>query len=310
MPILPVVTLAFDPVVRLGDLVVRLETVALAGTLLLILLLAARIARSIRAIRSWDRSLAEGEVPRGDEHLRRDDLLFVILGTLPGAVVFGRLGYGLIHLDYYTAHPGALIDPGSGGLQLSFAIVGGMLTGSAIAGLLETASGRWLHAATFPVLIGLAFGKAGALLGGTGQGLPTDLPWATAFAGPGPWGSLAAQLPSHPAQAYEAVGTFLVLIVVLILDGIGVFRGRDGRSFFIALGLWSVVRFVVAFTWRDPSVIGPLRADQILSIVVSLVAAAGFALAPRMERRFVTRDVVRSREGMPDWPDPATRPPF
>jgi hypothetical protein len=45
---------------------------------------------------------------------------------------------------------------------------------------------------------------------------------------------------------------------------------------FVALGLWAVARFLVAFTWRDAQVLGPLRADQLLSLIVLAVAIAGF----------------------------------
>jgi phosphatidylglycerol---prolipoprotein diacylglyceryl transferase len=310
MPPFAVVTLAFDPVVRLGDLAVRLETLVLAASIVAVLLVAARVARSVPADPALDGSLADGERPRRDEHLRRDDLLFVVLGTLPGAVIAGRLGYALVHPDYYAAHPGAVLDPGSGGLQLSLAVVGGLITGSAIAALLETPAGRWLHAATFPVLLGLAFGKAAALFGGTGQGVPTDLPWATAFAGAGPWGSLGPDIPSHPAQAYEALMTLGVLIVVLVLDGIGIFRARDGRSFFTALALWAIGRFVIASTWRDPAVVGPLRADQLVSIAVLVIAVLGVAAAPRLLGRSVASAAPADLEGLPAWPDPTARPRF
>ena len=88
------------------------------------------------------------------------------------------------------------------------------------------------------------------------------------------------------------------------------FKARDGRAFFVALGLWAVVRFLVAFTWRDAPVLGPIRADQLLSIVVLAFSIVGFVVAPRLLRRYVRDDEVRVAEGSPAWPDPATRPPF
>ena len=44
------------------------------------------------------------------------------------------------------------------------------------------------------------------VLGATGQGLPSDLPLATAYLGPGPWGSLAAGIASQPSQVSPLPG--------------------------------------------------------------------------------------------------------
>ena len=35
---------------------------------------------------------------------------------------------------------------------------------------------------------------------------------------------------------------------------------------FAAIGLWAIARFFVTFTWRDPSVFGPFRMEQLLDL--------------------------------------------
>ena len=162
-PAVAVITLAFDPVIRLDGFAVRVETVAVAVVVLLMLLIAARVARRVPADPSSDPRLAPGERPRGSEHLRRDDLLFVVLGAIPGAVIGARLGAVLVHLDFFAANPGAIVDPSTGSLQLSLAVVGAVLGGAIIGGLLDTPTGRWLHVAALPLLVGLGLGKAAGL---------------------------------------------------------------------------------------------------------------------------------------------------
>jgi phosphatidylglycerol:prolipoprotein diacylglycerol transferase len=309
-PAVAVITLAFDPVIRLGGFAVRLETVAVAVVVLVMLLIAARVARRVPADPTLDQRLAPGERPRREEHLRRDDLLFVVLGAIPGAVIGARLGAVLLHLDFFAADPGAIVDPSTGSLQLSLAVVGAVIGGAVIGGLLDTPTGRWLHVAALPLLVGLGLGKAAGVLGASGMGSPTDLPWALAYAGPGPWATLGPDIPSHPSQVYEGLGALGVLLVVLVLHAAGLFRARDGRAFFVALGLWAAVRFVVAFTWRDSTVVGPMRADQLLSLLVLAFSVLGFVVAPRFLRRYVRQEEVQAAEGAPAWPDPATRPPF
>jgi prolipoprotein diacylglyceryltransferase len=264
---LGVITLAFDPVLRLSDTAsVRSETIGLAVVVFLALLLAARSGSQTPAVGPY--------VPAPG--LRVDDLVFIVFAAVPGAIVGGRLGTVLDHLDYYRANPGAIVDPGQGGLTLTLAVPFGILTGAVIARLLGAPVGRWLHATALPLLFVLAAGKLIGVLGGTGQGDPTDLPWATAYNGTGPWGSLGASIPSHPAQVYEAVLVTLATGGLLAASRLEVVARRDGAAMFVALGLWAFARFLVAFTWRDADVVGPLRAEQLLALIVLATAVAGF----------------------------------
>ena len=152
-------------------------------------------------------------------------------------------------------------------------MVGGILTASIVARLLGAPVGRWMHALAIPLLLALALGKGAMVLGGSGQGQLTDVAWATAYLGPGPWGSLAPQLPANPSQVYEALATGGVMLVVIALIASGVFRGRNGGAFLLGLGLWAIARALVAFTWRDPQVIGPLNMDQVISIAIAVGVA-------------------------------------
>ena len=116
LPVLPVIELAFDPIAQIGDWHVRLQTLALAVVILVALLIAAAVARRtpVDVTRSPD-----DPGPDGDDanHLRRDDLLYIAVAAIPGAVVGGRLGYGCVHAGYYTSNPGAILDIGQGVLR-------------------------------------------------------------------------------------------------------------------------------------------------------------------------------------------------
>ena len=124
--------------------------------------------------------------------------------------------------------------------------------------------------ATFPTLLVLAAGKLAMVLGGTGQGPPTTGEPATAYLGPGPWGSLGPAIPAIPAQALEAiVDGGSCWSSCSSLAGARPLRRPDGRLFFMAVAGWAVGRAIVASTWRDPIVVGPLRAEQVIAIVVA-----------------------------------------
>src|SRR4249919_1382019 len=97
------------------------------------LLLAAQVARTTPRAAADDADDTDAVDPAtGDpKHLRLDDLLYIAVAALPGAVVGGRIGYVLTHLPYYSANPGAAFDVGQGGFELSLAVVGGTLTAAA-----------------------------------------------------------------------------------------------------------------------------------------------------------------------------------
>jgi prolipoprotein diacylglyceryltransferase len=251
----PIAAIAFDfdPLFRLAEtLVVRWQTIALA-----IVIAAALITVGVIARRA---------------SLRADDLLFIAVGIVPGAVIGGRLGFALLHLDYYAADPGAILDPAGGGMELGLAVAGGLLTAAYVARLLDAAIGPWSQIAVLPLLFALGAGKLTMVLGGAGQGQPSELAWATAYLGPGPWSSLAPGLPSHPSQAYEGIATLVVLLAfVLVLAGTG--RGSrlaDGRGLCIGLGTWALVRALVGLTWRDPAVVGPFNAGSMIALALAI----------------------------------------
>ena len=255
-PIVPTAVLAFDfdPLLHLGDGAVRWETVAIAAAIFAAIVLAGVAARSAG--------------------LRIDDLLFVVLGVVPGAVVGGRLGYVLLHPAFFTAVPGRILDPGVGSLELTLGVVGGALTGALVALLLDGRPGPWLRVATFPTLVVLGAGKLAMVLGGSGQGLPSGGEPATAYLGPGPWGSLGPTIPSITSQALEGLATAVVMVMIGLASLIPSLRRADGRLFLVALAGWAVGRAIVASTWRDPVVVGPLRAEQAIDAVVAVVTIA------------------------------------
>ena len=69
----------------------------------------------------------------------------------------------------------------------------------------------------------------------------------------------------------------------------GVFERHDGRSFFLGLGAWGLLRALVSMTWRDSTVALGLNAGGLVAIAVVVVSTVGFiwlvSLGPRMQDR-------------------------
>src|SRR6185295_15419577 len=100
--------------------------------------------------------------------------------------------------------------------------------------------------------------------------------WATAYLGPGPWSTLAPEVPSNPSQVYEAIVALAVLALIAIAFSFDVFREPTGRALLVGVAVWAFGRAIVGMVWRDTDVVGPLGVEQLLTLVVG---AAFLALA-------------------------------
>lgn len=256
-----VIELSFDPTMQVGELMLRWQTLGVTAALLAGIALAAAISRSD----AWDATRTRGA-------LALEDLVYVVLAVVPGAVVGGRLAHGLAFWDVYSAQPERLLDPQLGSLSLLGAVVGGSISAAAVCRLLGAPLRRWADAAALPLLVAIGLGKVAQFLGGSGQGALSDLPWAVAFLGTGPWVSANAEMPAHPAQLYEAAWSFLGIPLLLVLTRrpatAGAFVRGTGLLFLAALAWFAAGRVVVGFTWRDDRVLWLLNAEQLLALLV------------------------------------------
>jgi prolipoprotein diacylglyceryltransferase len=300
------IELNFDPLFRVGALTIRWETIGVTLALLAALTVAALMAPDVRSQRPFFRRREPDlrplfpQAPSVDQakpghRLRLDDMLLILAGIVPGAVIGGRLFHVLDFWSYYSSHPQEIIDPVAGSLSLLGAVLGGLLTASYVARMIEAPVRRWADAAAVPMLLVLGAGKIAQALGGSGQGLPFDGSWAVAFVGSGPWVSLNAQIPSHPSQIYEGLWLLAGILIVLRLAGkrftpLRVHHlvawadraSREGVLFAGALGWFLLGRLLIGHTWRDEQIVGGLNVEQTLALISLLVALLAFGL---MERR-------------------------
>ena len=252
--IFAVIELSFDPLLHIGELIIRWQTLGVLAALLAGIALAAKLA--------VDNAI--------QPPLRMSEMVLILAAVVPGAVVGGRLVHAIVYWDAYAAAPLRLFDPSVGALSLLGAVLGGLLSGGYVGRLIGAPLRRWADAAAVPLLLIIGLGKIAQLLGGSGQGLPFDGPWAVAFTGSGPWVSANADLPSHPSQLYEAVWALIgIPIVIAWADRVN----DEGRLFVGALSVFLLGRVLVGFTWRDQATFGPLNMEQTLASLALIGAA-------------------------------------
>ena len=121
--------------------------------------------------------------------------------VLIGAVLGGRLWYGLFNLDLYGRNPGLFVA-----LRLSDFAWPGALLGGALVGYLWC---RWngfddlalADSAALALPATQALASIGLLFSGEASGLPTSLPWGVSLFG----------TTRHPTQIYFALAALLIL---------------------------------------------------------------------------------------------------
>lgn len=297
---------------------IRWQTIGVTVGLLIALAIAALMAPDVSGQRPFFRrrepdlrplfpAAPKVEQARRVRPLRLDDMLLILAGVVPGAVVVGRAFHGLDYWSYYASQPGTLFDPSVGSLSLLGAVIGGLMTASYVARMIDAPVRRWADAAAVPMLLALGLGKLAQLLGGSGQGLPFDGSWAVAFTGPGPWVSTNPGMPSHPAQFYEGLWMLVGIPIVLFIAGKRhtpprVHRlvawadrtSREGALFAGALGWFLLGRLVIGYTWRDEAIVGGLNVEQTLALITMMLALLGYGVVHfRAERPGEPRATTR-----------------
>jgi phosphatidylglycerol---prolipoprotein diacylglyceryl transferase len=238
------VLIAIDPVVlTIGPLAVRwFGLLALAGLGLAI----------------W-RSLHELE----RQHLPRRLALDALAWGLPAGLLMARLVHVLGWWDYYLTHASELWQLNIDGLSLWGGLLGGSVIAFARLGSRRDPlrRRRMLDVVAPNIALGIAVGRLGAFLDGHGQGVPSDLPWATQYA------SRLAATPDfgvsrQPAQLYDALVALTLCVVLSTLPS----RWPAGSRLAMLCVLYGSARLVLGAVRLDPSFLFGLQIEQLLAL--------------------------------------------
>jgi len=195
------------------------------------------------------------------------DMGFIII--LSG-IIGSRIAYILINFSHYTAYPLDIFKLWQGGLVFSGGLVAVILVimwytkrhGYNI----WTIGDLWTPAAA----IGQAIGRIGCFFAGCCYGKPTDIPWCVIFTNPKSIATL--NVPLHPTQLYSSLSSFIIFIILLILQSKKKFEGQVFLWFLI---LHSTARlFIERFRGDARGVIitNNFTMTQMLALVILIAA--------------------------------------
>jgi len=199
----------------------------------------------------------------------QDVLLWVIVGGLIGARAF----HVMDHWPHeYAANPLRALFFWEGGLAIWGAVVGGLSALLIFARRRGLRLGRLADIAAPGLVLAMGVGRLACIITGDAMGPPTSGPFGIAYTNPG---AMVPQLGVFytPMPVYELA---VNLGIFALLWQLRRRRWPDGALFLVFLGLYSLERFLLAFTSSYQIVALGLTQSQIVAL------AAGAASIPLM----------------------------
>lgn len=201
-------------------------------------------------------------------------------------ILFGLIGARLYYvvqsdLSYFLHNPVHILAVWEGGMAFFGAIIASTATILVLCRRHHLSFWLLIDAGALFATVGQPIGRIGNLINGDILGPPSTLPWATAYTNPhailqpGFSQCTAVQCVAYqPAGVYEAIGTLLILALLLILRHRGVRAGVLGIAY---VGLYGISQ-VLIFHWRAhmPTYAGLAQAQW--SGLVALIVGVPFLI--------------------------------
>lgn len=117
--------------------------------------------------------------------------------------------------------------------------------------------------------IGIAIARFGCFLNGCCHGTPTNMPWGIVF-------PRVSSVRVHPTQIYESMAG---LFIFFVLQKFRPKRRNYGEVFFICIGSYGILRFLIEFYRGDNPVVAlGMTLSQLIGIGTALISIAAIKI--------------------------------
>jgi phosphatidylglycerol:prolipoprotein diacylglycerol transferase len=227
--------------------------------------------------------LSMRRLKRGALDIPAERMIDLFFYSILSAMLGARILFVVINFDAYRENPLAILKIWEGGLVF----YGGLISafGVAIGYMLRHRLPVWKLAdlAAPSLALGLFFGRIGCFLAGCCYGKETSRPWGVVFTDPNSLAALNVSL--HPTQLYEAGAA---LSILLFLAGGEKKKSFDGRTFWLFLLLYSIVRFLIEIWRGDPRGFllgGLLSTSQGIGVLLAILSLFMLSFLSKRNRR-------------------------
>ena len=215
-----------------------------------------------------------------------DDIYSAALIAIPCGIVGARALFVIERWGDFSNDFVDIFRVNEGGISVYGAVLGGFLGGLVYGWIRRLPLRRALDGASIGLILGMGVGRIGDIINGEHFSELSGLPWAVRYTHLNSPSvavhpiescrllSLGQELcAQHPAVAYEMIGDFLIVGVLLLLLR---FVQRDGVAFFSLLLLYSLMRFGVSELRLDSrEVIAGLSTPQVTALFLIPPAVLG-----------------------------------
>ncbi len=190
--------------------------------------------------------------------------VYVMVATVVGA----RLGHVFFYgWEYYSQHPGEILQVWHGGLASHGGAIGIILAIWLFSRNVSKKNPLWvLDRLAIPIALASFFIRTGNLMNSEIIGSPSNLPWAFIFERASVEDPL---IPRHPAQMYEALCYLFLFVSLLWMYWKTKAKEFQGRIFGVLLIGVFTARFIIEFVKEDQEAFEKgmlLNMGQLLSI--------------------------------------------
>lgn len=203
------------------------------------------------------------------------------IASIIAGLVGAKLLLVVVDFDQYRASPRALLDV----LQSGGVFYGGLLGALPVAWWYIKKHSLPLFATLDvmapAVVLGQAIGRLGCFAAGCCFGAPSTAPWSVIFHNEDAHALVGVPLnvPLHPSQLYESLGTLVLLFILLATLKKRKFAGQVAAMYLI---LYAILRFSLEFFRGDVArgtvFGGVLSTSQFIAIVVVFLTLAALPL--------------------------------
>lgn len=194
--------------------------------------------------------------------IKFENILDLLIYIIPIGFISARLYYVIFNLNYYIQNPIQIINFRNGGIAIYGGIIGGIITAYVFCKKRKINFLDLLDYISPCLALAQCIGRWGNFINIEAYGKDTNLLWRMGIIENGIYKEV------HPAFLYEAISTFLIFIILMILQNKRKFRGQIT---YIYLILYSFARFFIENIRIDSLMLFNFRISQILSIIIFVV---------------------------------------
>jgi len=237
-------------------------------------------------------------------HLERKGISSNVSGNIAfWTIVFGLIGARLYYdvqsgWWFYLTHPQHIFAVWEGGMAFFGAIFASLIVLVVMALRHHIFFWDLLDAGVLFAAVGQPIGRLGNVMNGEILGPPSNLPWAIRYTNPA---SMAPHLgvAYTPANLYEAIGTLLILAVLLYLRRRGVPSGVLGLTYLVLYPISQLILFEWRTDYETPVLLWGLKQAQLTSVAMLLTIVPIFFVfwlrtRPRGELHATPEGMIRA----------------